>query len=185
MIKYLIVMVIFMKALSAENFAVPQIVLDAIKDTECLKKDGINYPFFIRINKKVDVLTAKKNKIKMSGRILQCHNAKGCSDKVKELLSIGIKNIDLGPYQINYFYQHSRWSHEEEYSAYFKHDSAEKKAREILRELIKTYGYSWRTLGRYHHYDPNNKKRNRVYFSKLYEYIYGEKPPIAKLLASL
>ncbi len=168
--------IIFISSLLFSGDIVPQIVLDAIKSAECYKENGVCNPNFIRINRDKDVLTAKKNNIKMRGYIIKCDNPQTCSGYVGKLLDLGIKNMDLGPYQTNYYWQHGRWQDNNDYSAYFRHESSEGRAREILRSLIKEHGYSWRTLGRYHHFDPKNKKRNRTYYSGLYEYINGVHP---------
>lgn len=157
---------------------VPQIVVDAILHAECLRdKDGMYEPNFIRINRLKDVKKAKKNGIAVKGHIVRCGNPEKCSKMTAALLSIGIKNLDLGPYQQNYYYQNYRWKDKDDYSKYFNLEKAEMRTREILAELITKYGYSWRTLGRYHHFDPKHRERNRRYYSRLYEYIYGAKPP--------
>lgn len=174
--KSFILVVLFSSFVFAQDKLIPQIVLDAIRNAECLKEGGICNPNFIRINKKKDVLTAKENNIKMNGYILKCKNAKTCSNYVEKLLQLGIKNIDLGPYQTNYYWQNDRWADAKDYTGYFVHEEAEARARTILRDLISQYGYSWRTLGRYHHFDPKNKSRNRAYYSKLYKYINGVTP---------
>jgi len=156
-------------SLGADDLILPPIVLDAIKNSECLQEEGICNPYFIRINKKTDISKAKTLGLKMSyPYIHKCSNESLCELSAKKLIANGIHNIDMGPYQINYFYHPT-----EKLSEYFEFESAKLHAQKILSNLINKYGYNWVTLGRYHHYDPNNTTRNRNYYTKLYKYIYG------------
>lgn len=157
---------------------IPQIVLDAIKNTECLKMSGVSESNFIRINRKKDVKKAKKHGHKLFRKhLILCSSPEECSVEANKLLKLGIKNIDLGPYQINYYYQNNRWKNEDSLKKYFIDEDAEERAREILWDLISRHGYSWQSIARYHHYNPKNKKRNRQYYSHLYEYVYGMSVP--------
>lgn len=162
--------------LCADKNDIPDVVLDAIMDAECLKDKGIYNPHFIRINTQKDILTIKNNNIKISGPYIRCENPDKCSDMVKTLVALEIDNIDMGPFQINYMYQNERWSNEEDYQKYFVLSHAEDRAREILQSLIRSYGYSWRTIGRYHHFSSKNKERNRNYYRKVYTFIHGVEP---------
>jgi len=171
MMKIVFIFLFFTSFIFGNERAIPQVVLDAIKNAECLVDNGKYNPYFIRINRKLDLLTAKKNNIKMSGYILRCQNPKRCSNYLTKLLSLGIKNMDVGPFQINYMYFNDKWKKAKDFTGYFKENVAEFRARQILVGLIRTYGYSWRTLGRYHHYDPKNQKRNIIYYTSLYKYI--------------
>jgi len=157
---------------------IPQIVLDAILNTECLRVNGMLEANFIRISLKKDVETAKKNGIPVKRHIVKCNNPSKCSEYTNKLLGLNIKNFDLGPYQINYLYHGYRWKDNGNFQDFFKYDTAEQRTREILGELILKYGYSWRTIGRYNHFDASNKWRNINYYSKIYKYIYGEKPKL-------
>lgn len=180
--KLLVFLSLFVYSLQASQIEaeaiVPQVVIDAIQNAECLKVGGICTPNFIRINNKGDTYVVEDMGIKIKGPIIKCENPKTCSDYVERLVDRGVDNIDLGPYQINFFWQNSRWSDAKDYTDYFKFETAEIKVRQILGDLISRYGYNWRTLGRYHHFSKKNPKRNRVYYKKLYKYIYGEKPKL-------
>ena len=105
------------------------------------------------------------------GHILKCYSPRECTKDTKFLLALGINNLDLGPFQINYKYHHYRWKNKS-LEGYFDPSLAEDRARDIVVGLINRYGYSWETLGRYNHYNPKNKTKNRIYYSRLYKHIY-------------
>ena len=144
----------------------------AILKNECLREDGRLYPYFIRINRSGDANRLKKLGINIElGHILKCYSPRECAKDTKFLLALGINNLDLGPFQINYKYHHYRWKNKS-LEGYFDPSLAEDRARDIVVGLINRYGYSWETLGRYNHYNPKNKTKNRIYYSRLYKHIY-------------
>lgn len=149
-------------------YRIPDVVLFAIQNNECFKDKGLCDPFIIRLNKKKDIEKARASKLDVKSVHLFCESKEKCAIAAQRLIDIGITNIDLGPYQVNYY-----WNGQDELSGYFDMAIAEQRARTILRRLIDRHGYSWRTLGRYHHYDPDNKKRNQAYYRRLRKYIYG------------
>ena len=167
--KKIVFYVLLPLSLFAKDIELPLIVLDAIKHSECLQEEGICNPYFIRINRVKDIKKAKKLGFHLKHTyILKCYDTSRCEASAKKLISNGIKNIDIGPYQINYFYHPTS-----NLAEYFEFNSAKLHAQKILSNLINKYGYNWVTLGRYHHYDPSDTSRNRNYYTKLYQYIYG------------
>lgn len=173
--KHFLLWMVLCRLLTAQEYTIPQVVLNAIQYNECLKVDGKCDPYVIRISYESDIAKAKKSNLKVHDHHIRCHTVEECTRTLKKLLAMKIDNVDLGPYQINYHWHNDRWGDREDYSAYFMFQTAESRTREILRNLIDAHGYSWQTLGRYNHFDPNNLKRNRLYFQKLYRYIYGPK----------
>lgn len=156
--------------INAQGFIIPDIVLFAIRNNECYDDGGYCNPNVIRLNKQSDIEKANSNGIYTHGSHVLCYDQDRCSETAEQLIKLGIKNIDLGPYQINYY-----WNGKYELSGYFDLDVAEMRAREILRGLITQYGYSWTTLGRYHNYDPNNPSRNQKYYKRMQSYIYSDR----------
>ncbi len=150
------------------DFRMPEIVLDAIKDCECLKEnDGSCNPYVIRINAIEDAQRAAAAGFSVNGHLIRCGSTQECSMQAQALIDGGITNLDMGAYQINYKYHPNPFLHE-----YFEENVAREKANTILTKLVKSFGYSWETLGRYHH-APSDPARNARYYRKMYAYIYG------------
>lgn len=149
------------------------VVLDAILVSECAKDNGFLNPYFIAFNSSVDKKEAKviikKAGIsgKFSGRLFYCENEKNCIFAAKKIIFAELTNIDIGPYQINHFFNKNV-----PIENLFDFEKSRKEARKILNKLIDKHGYSWNTIARYHSARP---QRNKVYREKLYEYIYGQK----------
>lgn len=146
----------------------PDIVLDAIKHCECLKENGQCNPNVIRINAVEEAQRAASAGFEVNGHLIRCGSAQECSLQAQALIEGGIVNLDLGPYQINYKYHPNPILHE-----YFEEPTAREHANTILTKLVKSFGYSWETLGRYHHFSATDRSRNERYYRKMYAYIYG------------
>jgi len=140
---------------------VPPEITKAIIKNECFIENYKCNPFIITFNRKKDIKKAKGlgyNIIKK--RVLKCYNEKNCVKVTKILLSHKIKSLDLGPYQVNYYYNPDK-----NLNRYFHFESATKKVSIIIASLINKYGYSWKTLGRYH---SSVKWRNKAYYTRLF-----------------
>jgi hypothetical protein len=146
----------------------PDIVLDAIKHCECLKEGGVCNPNVIRINSSEEAQRALESGFAVQGHIIRCNSSQQCSEQAQALINGGIVNLDLGAYQINYKYHPNPMLNE-----YFEESTAREQANEIMTKLVKSFGYSWETLGRYHHFSATDKTRNENYYRKMYAFIYG------------
>lgn len=156
---------------NASNARMPDAVLDAIRHVECLKdKDKKCDPNVIRINETEDAKRAEQAGFYIQGHIIQCNSTEECAAQAQALINGGIVNLNLGPYQINYKF-HSNPSLEE----YFIDAIEREHVNIILLNLVKKHGYSWETLGRYHHFSAADRTENERYYRKLYAYIYGDK----------
>jgi len=167
-VKYIFfVLFLFGMHLSAKT-KFDKIVLNAILSNECLKINGKYYPYFIAVNGKNNLKRAKKylslQNIKWKGNVMICFSKAQCIYLTKGLIRYGIQNIDIGPYQINYYY-HPVSS----LAKYFSFKQASTIADNIIQKLGKKYGYKWETLGKYHSF---KKDENKKYYMKLYAYIY-------------
>jgi hypothetical protein len=134
------------------------------KNERHLKKD-VGYPYLICFNKKED---AKKFKHKygflmMDWRTLDCKNKNSCVRIAAEIIKSGIKNIDMGAFQINYLY------YKYPIKDYFSLEQSYSNACDILMQLKDKYGWSWATIGKYHSF---RKKRSLVYAKKIHDFIY-------------
>jgi len=170
--KHLLLGMMISTLLSAESdvsdIRMPDIVLDAIKHCECLKENGQCNPYVIRINAVEEAQRAAQAGFAVEGHLIRCGTTQECSLQAQALIEGGIVNLDLGPYQINYKYHPNPMLHE-----YFEDTTAREHANSILTKLVKSFGYSWETLGRYHHFSATDRTRNERYYRKMYAYIYG------------
>jgi hypothetical protein len=148
----------------------PEIVLDAIKNAECLTENGVCNPNVIRINEDNDINIAKLNDFKPVGHIIRCLSVNECSETANKLIQLGVINIDLGAYQINYKYHKNI-----ELPNFFEEEIERSLTNDILVILVSKFGYSWETLARYHHYDALNNIKNEIYQRKLYAFINTNK----------
>ena len=153
------------------DIRMPDIVLDAIKHCECLKEKGQCVPHVIRINAPEEAERAKMAGFDVNGHLIRCGTTEQCTAQAQALIQGGIVNLDLGPYQINYKYHPNPLVHE-----FFEEHTAREKANTILTRLVKSFGYSWETLGRYHHAPTSDAARNARYYRKMYAYIYANTP---------
>jgi len=152
----------------ASDIRMPDIVLDAIKHCECLQEGGTCNPHVIRINADDEAQRALNAGFAVTGHIIKCGSTEQCTAQAQALIDGGITNLDLGPYQINYKYHPNPMLQE-----YFEDTSAREQANGILTKLVKSFGYSWETLGRYHHFSATDRTRNERYYRKMYAFIYG------------
>jgi len=151
------------------SIRMPDVVLDAIRHCECLKEaDGTCNPNVIRINATEDAQRAQAAGFAVNGHIIRCNSTEECTAQAQALINGGITNLDLGPYQINYKYHPNPMLHE-----YFVDATEREHANKIITGLVKSFGYSWETLGRYHHFCATDRTRNETYYRKMYAYIYG------------
>ncbi|MDD2829007.1 MAG: hypothetical protein PHW18_05480 [Sulfuricurvum sp.] len=147
----------------------PDIVLDAIRHCECLKEaDGQCNPNVIRINAIEEAQRAQAAGFAVNGHIIKCNSPEECSSQAQALINGGITNLDLGPYQINYKYHPNP-----NLIDYFIDAIEREQANQIITGLVKSFGYSWETLGRYHHFSATDRTRNEQYYRKMYAFIYG------------
>jgi len=156
---------------NTSNVRMPDAVLDAIRHVECLKdKDEKCDPNVIRINETEDAKRAEQAGFYIQNHIIRCNSTEECSAQTTALINGGITNLNLGPYQINYKYHPNPMLHE-----YFLDVTEREHVNNILVRLVKQHGYSWETLGRYHHFSATDRTENERYYRKLYAYIYGVK----------
>lgn len=174
--KKLLLLVLLALSVSAEegNFGsdirMPDSVLDAIRHCECLKEPtGECNPNVIRINSSEDALRAQQAGFPVvNGHIIRCNSTQECVMQAQALIDGGVINLDLGPYQINYKYHPNP-----RLAEYFIDEVEREHANRIITGLVKSFGYSWETLGRYHHFSATDRTRNERYYKRMYAFIYG------------
>lgn len=145
----------------------PNVVLDAIRDIECLKNtDETCNPNVIRINGIEDVRRADKAGFIINNHNILCSSVEECTAQVQALVNGGITNMSLGSYQINYKKYPNPKVHE-----YFLDATEREHVNKILTNLVKKHGYSWETIAYYHSSEP---EENKKYYRRIYELIYGD-----------
>jgi hypothetical protein len=142
------------------NCVIEEPLLEAINAIEGHPSKEPRYPYIISFNRKQDSRLAKDAGLQgwLDNRTIDCGDQQTCAELTGILVDAGIRNLDLGAYQINYIY------HKYSFDEYFDNTKAEVRVCEILFDLYKKRGWSWEVLGRYHSSVP---KRNEFYRTKL------------------
>jgi hypothetical protein len=136
-------------------------LLKIIAEVEKHNQKEVGYEYLISFNNKRDAKFTKNKigkKIFLDKRTIDCKNKQLCKKITNFLIKQKITNLDLGAFQINYKY------HKMEIEDYFSFKKSYLKACGLLSKLIKNYGYSWRTIARYHSATP---EYNYKYLKKI------------------
>jgi len=130
-------------------------ILYLIASAERSNQREIGYPYLISFNSKKEIEQANKiAKFKwINNRTVDCLDKKTCTEALSYLLKNKIKNLDLGPYQLNYIYQKLPLQN------YFDVEKSYKYACNLIYKNIKKYGYSWDTIAMYHSYTKKHKEK--------------------------
>jgi hypothetical protein len=121
----------------------------------------IGYEYIISFNNKSDLTRVKKSKLKpyfVNSNVIDCKNAYMCEVILSKLNNAGIKNLDLGAFQINYKV------HRMAKKDYFNLESSYKYACGYIENMIAKHGYNWYAIASYHSQTPhfNNIYRNKL-----------------------
>ena len=149
------------------NCHVPHNIMEAIKLTE----NASRYPYYIRVNpskkmkitnRRIDIFNKVANNYehkRVSKYLLDCKNTRNCVNISNDLIQKGVRNLDLGLFQINY------GQFPDNLYKYFNHNEAYKKACSVLTEKIIYDGeWNWSVVADYHSRTP---KLNRKYMKKV------------------
>lgn len=158
-IKFLISFLIFLSfAFAEDKCLLDKKILYSIILNEGLK-NKIGYEYIISFNNLSDSKRVRQTKLKsyfLNDRVLDCKNQFLCEVILEKLSGAGIKNLDVGAFQINYSY------HKLPISNYFKIDESYKYACNFIHSNIKKYGYNWYAIATYHSATPYyNQKYQR------------------------
>lgn len=121
----------------------------------------IGYEYIISFNNKSDLQRVKKSKLKpyfVNSSVIDCKNTFMCEVILTKLNNAGIKNLDLGAFQINYRV------HRMAKKDYFNLESSYKYACGYIEDMINKHGYNWYAIASYHSQTPhlNEKYRNKL-----------------------
>lgn len=138
--------------------AIPDKIMLTILMAEGSKKRELGYPYIIRINgkdniQKADTLLKKESIKKLSRSVYDCINKSTCKDIASKLIDNKITNMDLGPFQTNYYF------HPSQIKNFFSLQTAFLLSCKFNHENINRFGYSWKTIARYHSGTPKLNRR--------------------------
>ena len=125
-------------------------------------KRDVGYPFLISFNKKAQRfnLTKEHQQMMLDDRTLDCKNQKLCTFIASYLIQKGVNNIDMGPFQICYYYHGKKMPLE----SFFSLNDSYLFASTWIKSLVKQHGCTWQALARYH---SGTKKLNTSYARRL------------------
>jgi hypothetical protein len=141
----------------------------------------VGYPYLISFNNSEDFQEATNGFLQaynfkaLDNRTIDCINEENCINIAKKIISYDMTNLDLGAYQICYYW------HKLPIENFFDLQQNYLDACSIIENVAKTYGPSWESIARYHVF-PNNeerKKRNALYAQKLEKIIIKNYPELA------
>ncbi|RDU55068.1 hypothetical protein CQA49_00885 [Helicobacter sp. MIT 00-7814] len=133
-------------------------VLFGIATIEGHPKRDLGYPYIISFNKKSDIykLTEDDRWFSIDSRTIDCLDTDRCLAVYSEIRDLGIKDIDLGAFQINPRF----WQYNPE--EYFDFEKSKQRACEILTKIKDRHGWSWESIAKYH----SKKKENNLAYQK-------------------
>lgn len=142
-----------------QNCSVPNVLIKTVQITE----NERTYPYLIRTNSEfekfkniIERFTYKNTDDK---NVINCINEENCVAITNTLIENGIKNIDLGLHQINYYY------YPKPTYRYFDKLESFKSACEVIEDKIKyKKTWDWETLASYYSSTPS---LNEMYKQKL------------------
>ena len=140
------------------------LLLAILMNERSLKRD-IGYKHIISLNNESDQKKVKKieefQSMMIDSRSIDCKDTSTCVEVLTVLLNDNIKNLDIGPYQVNSIYHLNRF---ETYYELFNIDKSRKFACDYITEKIKRLGYTWEAIAAYHSETP---RYNEKYQKKL------------------
>ncbi len=106
------------------------------------------YEYIISFNDSIEAEVVRETKYMkqffVNKRTLDCKNVELCEVILDKLVANGITNLDLGAYQINYYY------HKLPFKEYFNFDKSYDWACGYITSLINEFGYNWYAIASYH-----------------------------------
>lgn len=152
---FILIIVIFDSA--SANCTATYEMLYAIASNERHKSRDVGYPYLISFNKKTDVrkLKVEDKRFMIDNRTLDCRNKANCTQIIGYLTKMGVKNMDLGPFQICYMYhKNNLYPHQ-----FFSLKDSFEFAKNLSNSNFKKHGCTWEALARYHSATPYHNKK--------------------------
>lgn len=148
---------------------VPNDIMLGILFNEQPQKRKWDYPYIIRVNYKKNTTKYRRSRFILDHfgstpvyssdpYVFDCKSEIGCQETLNYLVKYNLKNVDIGPFQVNFYY------HPNEIRHFFNFQSNYLMACAYVESLIKRKGYSWKTIAGYHSFTP---KHNAKYLKRL------------------
>ncbi|MDQ1340990.1 MAG: hypothetical protein QG567_2148 [Campylobacterota bacterium] len=138
--------ILFFTAAAEDRCKIEDRVILSILKNESHPSKKIGYSYLISFNNSREAKHVKRYLPEMflDSRTIDCQNKEKCITLANKLFSIGIKNLDLGSFQIN-----SYW-HKYDTKSYFDNAQSYKIACNYVEDMVAKHGYNWYAIARYH-----------------------------------
>jgi len=132
--------------------------------TEQTKKRDLYYPFILQINYSKEKSPEKFENVRniilqirgneaLNSKLYDCKNLQQCISTVEALEQNGYMNYDIGPFQVNYYFNKNDLRY------MFNFYGSYLLSCQYVTKLILENGYSLDTLGMYNSKTPENKAK--------------------------
>jgi len=147
--------ILFILVINSYSCKVDDRIMFSIASVEKHKDRDVGYPYLISFNNNRDAIRVKKvyTEYFLDNRTIDCLNTNICTQMLDSLLKVGIKNLDLGVYQLNYIY----WKMDKKEN-YFDLMKSYDKACSIVESHNKDE-WTWTNIAKYHSGTPKYNNR--------------------------
>jgi len=156
MLRIWIVTTFLFATLNANQCSISDAIMLTILKTEGHKARKLGYEYIISFNNTEDAELVGKSNLQMyfiDKRSLDCKNLKFCVKITKALWKIGIRNLDLGAWQIN------SNSHFFEAEEYFNFNDSYYNACKYVEKNTGRHGFTWYAIAGYHSFTKEHNYR--------------------------
>lgn len=154
--------------LHGESCQITYKMLYVIAKNERHPKREVGYPYLISFNNINDSrhLNPGDKKMMLDKRTMDCKSSSHCSYVASYLIKKGVKNMDIGPFQICYRFHNDKLQLEQ----FFSLRDSFMFAKKFSEQNTKKHGCTWKALARYHSATP---VYNKKYAKGLRDGYYG------------
>jgi hypothetical protein len=150
------------------KFGVDPRVVVAIRWVESYKKNGVVYPYAVRVNSGLSKIKNKKfaGVKRVSPHLYVCDDKASCVKFLKTLVRLGVKNSDAGLYQINYYHNRDKLSNY--FEDVFDRVESGKFVCRYVGEYLRKYGFNSNAVAFYHSFTKEKNEKYAVRFYSIY-----------------
>jgi len=138
-------------------------IVESIGELEGIKRKGKPYPYIIRVNSRGVRIKGLRE---IFPHVYDCLNERLCRIVAEKLVRAGVRNFDVGYFQVNYY--HYKGDKRELLEKGFTYKGGYRIACRIVSKLLKRYGYTARAVARYHSSNPERNYRYALKFWRKY-----------------
>jgi len=148
------------------NIGVDWRIVESIGELEGIRKGGKPYPYIIRVNTRGVRIKGIKE---ISPNVYDCLNEELCRAVARKLVEAGVKNFDVGYFQVNYYHYKNYGRREELLREGFSYEGEYRIVCRIVSKLLERYGYTARAVARYHSSRPDENYAYALKFWRKYK----------------